>query len=121
MYGDLLRRVRTSRGMTQAEVAEVSGISQPNISAYERGHRIPSAHTLNVLLVSCGYELVARAGDRAIACDLPKNGWFPDDDLPPAAPDDPVDERPTVTARSPRRLRQAAIDAAAAAADALVR
>ena len=70
--------------MTQTELADVSGIEQSNISAIEAGRRQPSAATLHQLLLSCGYEVLATAGDRVIP--------FPasDDD----APGDVPTERP---------------------------
>jgi transcriptional regulator with XRE-family HTH domain len=96
MFGVMVKQVRESRGMSQAELAEVSGVDQPNISAIENDRRSPSAETLNRLLVACGYELTAIAGERRVYAPLPAVGWFPDEDLPPALPDDPADEPPTV-------------------------
>ena len=98
MFGTMVRQVRESRGLSQAELAQVSGVDQPNISAIENDRRAPSAETLNRLLVACGYELAAVAGDRRVYAPLPAIGWFPDEDLPPALPDDPADEPPTIPA-----------------------
>jgi hypothetical protein len=46
---------------------------------------------------------------------LPAVGWFPDEDLPPALPDDPADEPPTVLADTPvaerTRIITAVLDA----------
>ena len=92
MYGEFLKRVRLSRGLSQSALAATMGISQPNLSAYERDRRLPSADTLNKILVACGYELAATDGRHTIYCPLPNAGWFPDDDLPPPEPDDPVAE-----------------------------
>jgi transcriptional regulator with XRE-family HTH domain len=92
MYGDFLRQVRISRSLTQAELAGVVGISQPNLSAYENDRRSPTLDVLNRILVACGYQLVADGGSRSVRCPLPKVGWFPDEDLPPRLPDDPPDE-----------------------------
>lgn len=105
MYGSMVRRVRASRGLSQAELADISGISQPNISAIENDRRQPSADTLNRLVVACGYELAAVAGERAVFAPLPKAGWFPDEDLPPALPDDPAHEPPTVGPDTPMAER----------------
>jgi len=96
MFGAMVKQVRESRGMSQAQLAQVSAVDQPNISAIENDRRSPSADTLNRLLVACGYELAAVAGDRRVHAPLPAVGWFPDEDLPPALPDDPGDEPPTV-------------------------
>lgn len=98
MYGTFLRQVRTSRGMTQAQLSENVGISQPNLSAYENDRRMPSLDIANRILVACGYGLVADGGSRQIDAPLPKAGWFPDEDFPPRLPDDPDDEDPTIDA-----------------------
>lgn len=98
VYGAFLREIRASRQLSQAQLAAVVGISQPNLSAYERDRRLPTIDTLNRLVVACGYVLVAQAGTRSVACPLPRVGWFPDDDNPPRLPGDPADEPPTVDA-----------------------
>ncbi len=96
MYGSFVRCVRQSRRLSQRELAGISGISQANISAIENDRRVPSADTLNRLLVSCGYELAAAAGRRIIACPLPSSGSFSAEEIPPRLPDDPPDEWPAV-------------------------
>lgn len=97
MYGAFLQQLRTSRGMTQAQLAETTGISQPNLSAYENGRREPTLDVLNRIVVACGYQLVADGGpNHQIRVPLPKVGWFPLEDLPPRLPDDPPDEPSTV-------------------------
>lgn len=111
MYGAFLRELRESRGLSQGDLATVVGISQPNLSAYERDRRVPSADTLNRLVVACGYQLVARAGDRSVACELPRAGWFPDEGNPPRLPDDPIDEAPTVDVNTTIQERAAVINA----------
>lgn len=116
MYGSFVRRVRESRSLSQQDLSEVSGISQPNISAIENDRRSPSANTLNRLVVACGYELAAVAGGHAIHCPLPRAGWFPDDDLPPRLPDDPPDEAPSVTSTTPMADRVRIITAVLEAA-----
>lgn len=105
MIGSFIREIRRSRRMSQRQLAEVSGVDQPNLSAYENGRRVPTADTLNRLVVSCGYRLAAVAGDEAIRCDLPQVGWFPDEDRPPRLPDDPADEPPVVTPDTPMEER----------------
>lgn len=96
MYGTFVRAVRTARSLTQKELAETSGVRQANISAIESGRRVPSADTLNRLLVSCGFELTATAGNHTIYCPLPHAGWFPDEDQPGRLPEDPSDEPPAL-------------------------
>jgi transcriptional regulator with XRE-family HTH domain len=105
MYGDVIRRARQSRGLTQAELAEISGVDQPNVSAIENGKRQPSAATLHQLLLACGYELLAAAGDKVIPL--------------PASPDDapggaPVAPATPLTAKQRTRAVVAALDAAEA-------
>lgn len=100
-YGSFLRNLRTSRHLTQAELAEITGISQPNISAYEAGRRLPSTDTLNRIAAACGYQLVADGGSRRLRCPLPVAGWFPDDDLPAAVDDDPVADPPPPPSTDP--------------------
>ena len=48
--GSVLTKRREALGLSQADVARVSGTSQPNISAYESGRRIPSPATLQRIL-----------------------------------------------------------------------
>lgn len=119
MYGAFVRAVRRSRGMTQRELATISGVGQSNISAIENGRRLPSVDTLNRLLVACGFELAADAGDRMIHCGLPRAGWFPDEDLPERVAGDPVDQRPSLAPGAPPEERAtvvtAVLDSAAAA------
>lgn len=110
MYGAFLRQVRRSRGLTQAELATVTGMSQPNLSAYENDRRAPTIDVLNRYLVACGYQLVADGGSRQVRCPLPKAGWFPDDDLPDRLPDDPPDETPAIGRDASLAERLRAID-----------
>ena len=121
MYGTFVRAVREARSLTQRELAEVSGVRQSNISAIESGRRIPSADTLNRLLVACGFELTATAGDRRIYCPLPNAGWFPDEDLPARSPADPPDELPALRPGASMDERVRAITALLDASDAFPR
>lgn len=41
-----VRQLRQAAGLTQAELAERSGVAQPNIAAYESGQRQPSSAML---------------------------------------------------------------------------
>ncbi|MFD3744802.1 helix-turn-helix domain-containing protein [Nocardia sp. NPDC058633] len=40
---ETVRELRLAAGLTQAELAQRSGVAQPNIAAYESGNRRPSA------------------------------------------------------------------------------
>jgi hypothetical protein len=57
--------------MSQATLARTLGTSQPTLSAYEKGHEVPSADTLNRIVVAYGYQLRAVTGTRFVACPLP--------------------------------------------------
>lgn len=103
--------------MTQTQVAATSGISQPNLSAYENDRRMPSLDVANRILLACGYELIAEAGSRQVAAPLPLTGQFPDEDLPPRLPDDPPEEEPVVTRATPMRERLDTIHAVLALAE----
>jgi transcriptional regulator with XRE-family HTH domain len=60
--GALLRAVRRRNGLTQADLAQAAGTSQPVISAYERGHRDPTHGTLRRLVAAAGEQLRLDAG-----------------------------------------------------------
>jgi len=121
MYGAFIRSLRTARGMSQSDLAEVSGIPQPNISAIERDRRLPSIDSLNRLIVACGFELAAVAGEKVVHCPLPEVGWFPDEGLPGPEPGDPGDEAPVVGRDTPMEERVRVVTAVLEAADHQVR
>ena len=121
MVGSFVRSLRRARGMTQRELAEVSGIPQPNISAIEHDRRVPSADSLNRLVVACGFQLTAVAGETAVPCPLPEVGWFPDEALPGPASEDPGDEAPVVGPDTPLEERLRVITAVLELADDLAR
>jgi len=109
VYGNFLRQLRVSRGLSQRQLAEVVGVSQPNLSAYEHDRRVPTMDTLNKIAVACGYQLAASDGRRQIFCPLPRAGWFPDEDVPSRVEGDPPDEPPAVTPETPMTDRVRAI------------
>jgi predicted transcriptional regulator len=53
----LLVEARTEQGLTQKELAERTGIRQPNISRLERGQCSPTLDTLSALARGLGKEL----------------------------------------------------------------
>lgn len=59
MIAEKLRAAREALNMSQKELAELCGIEQPHISAYENG-RIPTIPTLQKLCKALGLK----------ACDL---------------------------------------------------
>ncbi|HEX6499405.1 MAG TPA: helix-turn-helix transcriptional regulator [Micromonosporaceae bacterium] len=55
--GDLLRTARRHRGWGQRQLAEATGVPQPNLAAYETGQRVPSLAMLGRLVTACGLRL----------------------------------------------------------------
>lgn len=55
--GRHLRQARARAGLSQRDLAAVTGIPQPMISAIERGLQDPRHGTLEKLLAACGQEL----------------------------------------------------------------
>ncbi len=55
----LLEELRHKAGMTQAELANATGVSQPMIARLERGDqdRVPTLHTINKIFRALGYEV----------------------------------------------------------------
>lgn len=95
MYGVFIRRMRSSRGLSQEELARTARVAQSNLSAYERDRRAPSLETLNRLAVACGYQLAATDGARVLYFPLPEvRDWYPP--APARAPGDPPDEAPVL-------------------------
>ena len=56
--GPQLRTAREARGLTQAQVAEATGIAAPNLSKIECGGVDPRLGTVNRILDALGLELV---------------------------------------------------------------
>lgn len=55
--GALLLSARTRLGLSQTAFAELLGIAQPTLSAYESGRRQPTLPTLHRLLSRAGLDL----------------------------------------------------------------
>lgn len=53
----LIREARHRAGLTQVELAERAGTSQPAIARYERARSMPDLATLHRLVEACGLEL----------------------------------------------------------------
>ncbi|HDH25630.1 MAG TPA: helix-turn-helix domain-containing protein [Actinobacteria bacterium] len=53
-----VRDLRASVEMTQSELADRAGTSQPTIAAYEAGRKSPTLRTLNRLATSVGRDVV---------------------------------------------------------------
>ena|SRR5581483_2209521 len=67
--GPLIRAVRRRQGLTQADLAQRAGTSQPVVSAYEHGRRDPTYGTLRKLVEAGGEQL--RLDARRPRADLP--------------------------------------------------
>ena len=57
----IVRTLRRDRGLTQLELAERAGTSQPTVAAYESGTKSPTLRTLQKLAHATSSELVVRA------------------------------------------------------------
>jgi len=53
----LIREARERAGITQAELAQRVGTSQPAIARYERARTMPDLATLHRIVEACGLEL----------------------------------------------------------------
>lgn len=53
----LIKDARTAAGLTQAQLAERAGTSQPTIAAYEAGDKVPNVSTLERILGATGTTL----------------------------------------------------------------
>ena len=52
-----LVRIREEKGLTQAQMAEICGVSQPTIARMERATHSPQLDSLFKILVPLGYTL----------------------------------------------------------------
>ena len=64
MAGALLLSARTRLGLSQTAFAELLGVAQPTLSAYESGRRQPTLPTLLRLLGRAGLELRTELAER---------------------------------------------------------
>lgn len=55
--GKMIREARLRAGMTQLELAERMGTSQPVIARWEKGHRSPSVEALVRAVRACGLDI----------------------------------------------------------------
>ncbi len=61
--GSLLHLARTRLGLSQTAFADLLGIAQPTLSAYESGRRQPTLPTLLRLLARAGLDLRLELAD----------------------------------------------------------
>ena len=62
--GSLLQSARQRLGLSQTAFADLVGIAQPTLSAYESGHRQPTLPTLLRMLERAGLELRLELAER---------------------------------------------------------
>jgi transcriptional regulator with XRE-family HTH domain len=62
--GALLKSARLRLGLSQHAFADLVGVAQPTLSAYESGRRQPTLPTLLKLLTQAGLELRMQVADR---------------------------------------------------------
>ena len=55
--GEVIKEARRRARLSQRELAEVTGVSQPNIAAYEAGTRVPSLAMLQRLAGGCRHHV----------------------------------------------------------------
>lgn len=53
----LIRLARSKADLTQSRLAELAGVSQQAVSAYETGRKEPTLPTLQRLIAAAGFEL----------------------------------------------------------------
>jgi transcriptional regulator with XRE-family HTH domain len=54
---DIIRAARRERGWSQRDLADQASVTQPNLSAYESGQRVPSLAMLRRLARACGLQI----------------------------------------------------------------
>jgi transcriptional regulator with XRE-family HTH domain len=102
----LIKAVRRRQGLTQSELAQRAGTSQPVISAYEHGRRDPTLETLRKLVEAGGerlqMEAVPLGSDLAPPADVAEHARrllevLTLADAIPARPRNPVLKAPRLT------------------------
>jgi transcriptional regulator with XRE-family HTH domain len=62
-FGEILKRVRIERGLTQEQLATASGLHRTEISLLETGKRVPLLETLVALCYGLGMTLAQLLAD----------------------------------------------------------
>lgn len=55
--GEVVRAAREKAGLSQRQLAVLSGVPQPRIAEYERGRALPRIDSMEALLGACGLRL----------------------------------------------------------------
>lgn len=74
LFGERLREIRKKRGVTQVELADLTGLPQSHVSAMERGAILPNLLTLLRLAKALGCktsELVSTFDKQDLSVILP--------------------------------------------------
>ena len=50
-FSIVIHQIREEKGLTQVELAELSGVNQANISRIENGERLPNIYTLQKIIL----------------------------------------------------------------------
>ncbi len=64
-FGKQIKALRAERGLTQAQLADLSGISEEWVRRIERGEGSPSLDTIEMLAQSLGVAVAALFGGTA--------------------------------------------------------
>lgn len=75
-----VREIRELMGLSQADLAELLGVTQPAVSAWEAGRREPTGQVRGVLarIAAARNGPTRRYGEwRGRAIELPEGGWTP--------------------------------------------
>lgn len=73
---ELLRRARSSRGLSQRELAAAVGTSQSAIARYESGSVVPGFDTLERILRVLNHRIVLQPLPEPTAEDVALAAWF---------------------------------------------
>lgn len=73
--GLVLLHARVSAQLTQYEASRLSGIGQPDISAYETGRKVPGFKSMWALLTVYGWELQVKKAQAVSTGPLQVSAW----------------------------------------------
>ena|GEM_PF-4590629 len=116
-FGVILKEERNKKRMSQAELTEITGISQPTLVRYENGNSEPRKSDINKLASALGVSVSYLMGENDDAGNLPPAASEIGNDVPDAPPDSIVFEyskgdekiKLTMSAKMPNGTIQATI------------